>query len=117
MVSEKHNSRAESFSENPIVVPVEICGLRSCTLQKHGARKRSHRESGKELSLYKTNGGMRRGGGDKFGGGRGRQCKVETRNSLGADAPKHLYDEARITTLRASFESQQLDTFSISSAW
>ena len=37
-------------------------------------------------------------------------------NLLGADALKHLCDEAHSTPLRASFESQQLSPLSISSA-
>ena len=30
------------LARNPIGVPVEICGLQTCTLQRHGVRKGSH---------------------------------------------------------------------------
>ena len=54
---------------------------------------------------------------------RGQRGRVERdksngrRNSLGADTLKHLSDEARTISLRASFESPQLSMISISSAW
>ena len=62
MAYEQPNSRAEGPSGIPIVVPVDICGLESCMLQKHG--EVTETGAGKELSAYEACGGR---GGDKFG--------------------------------------------------
>ena len=43
MAYEQPNSSAEVSSGIPIVVPVDICGLESCMLQKHGARRAKSR--------------------------------------------------------------------------